>query len=201
MTFAAIDFRGKAISLTLSMLCAISTAALADTFSFTITDGPTSDFYGRTHLPGGVVTGEISGLINNSWSLPTAISITYADPGLGFTLGPISNPVFFGPSTGFQETNGQITDANVLFDFNDAAGNGFQLRFNDQEQVLGANWLFWNGGATPVTGVGNTLGFGGAQYQPTGVPETSSWALMLLGFAGVGFMTYRRKAKTALMTA
>jgi hypothetical protein len=32
-----------------------------------------------------------------------------------------------------------------------------------------------------------------------GVPESSTWAMMLLGFAGVGFMAYRRKSKPALM--
>jgi hypothetical protein len=31
------------------------------------------------------------------------------------------------------------------------------------------------------------------------VPEPSTWATMLLGFAGIGFMAYRRKARTALM--
>src|ERR1019366_5619394 len=35
----------------------------------------------------------------------------------------------------------------------------------------------------------------------SGVPEASTWAMMLLGFAGVGFMAYRRKAKPALMAA
>ena len=30
------------------------------------------------------------------------------------------------------------------------------------------------------------------------VPEPSTWAMMILGFAGVGFMAYRRKAKRAL---
>jgi PEP-CTERM motif len=34
-----------------------------------------------------------------------------------------------------------------------------------------------------------------------GVPEPSTWAMMLLGFAGVGFMAYRRKSKPALMLA
>jgi hypothetical protein len=33
----------------------------------------------------------------------------------------------------------------------------------------------------------------------TAVPEPSTWAMMILGFAGVGFMAYRRKAKPALM--
>jgi hypothetical protein len=30
------------------------------------------------------------------------------------------------------------------------------------------------------------------------VPEPSTWAMMLLGFAGLGFMAYRRKNKMAL---
>jgi hypothetical protein len=35
----------------------------------------------------------------------------------------------------------------------------------------------------------------------TGVPEPSTWAMLILGFAGIGFMTYRRKSKPTLMTA
>ena len=33
------------------------------------------------------------------------------------------------------------------------------------------------------------------------VPEPSTWAMLILGFAGVGFMAYRRKIKPALMAA
>jgi hypothetical protein len=33
------------------------------------------------------------------------------------------------------------------------------------------------------------------------VPEPSTWAMMILGFAGVGFLAYRRKAKPELMAA
>jgi hypothetical protein len=35
----------------------------------------------------------------------------------------------------------------------------------------------------------------------TAVPEPSTWAMLLLGFAGIGFMAYRRKTKPALMAA
>jgi PEP-CTERM motif len=35
----------------------------------------------------------------------------------------------------------------------------------------------------------------------TAVPEPSTWAMMILGFAGIGFMAYRRKSKPALMAA
>jgi PEP-CTERM motif len=33
------------------------------------------------------------------------------------------------------------------------------------------------------------------------VPEPSTWAMMILGFFGLGFMTYRRKAKPILRLA
>jgi hypothetical protein len=35
----------------------------------------------------------------------------------------------------------------------------------------------------------------------TSVPEPATWVMMLLGFAGIGFMAYRRKSKPALMAA
>jgi PEP-CTERM motif len=35
----------------------------------------------------------------------------------------------------------------------------------------------------------------------TPIPEPSTWAMMILGFAGVGFIAYRRKSKPALMVA
>jgi hypothetical protein len=34
-----------------------------------------------------------------------------------------------------------------------------------------------------------------------GVPELSTWAMLLLGFAGLGFMAYRRKSKPVLRAA
>jgi hypothetical protein len=40
-------------------------------------------------------------------------------------------------------------------------------------------------------------------YSPvtSAVPEPTTWAMMLLGFAGVGFMAYRRKSKPAFRLA
>ena len=35
----------------------------------------------------------------------------------------------------------------------------------------------------------------------TAVPEPSTWAMMMLGFAGIGFVAYRRKSKLSLMAA
>lgn len=41
-------------------------------------------------------------------------------------------------------------------------------------------------------GIGNSMG---------AVPEPSTWAMMMLGFAGVGFMAFRRKPETPLIAA
>jgi hypothetical protein len=43
-------------------------------------------------------------------------------------------------------------------------------------------------------------------FNPTGptvaaVPEPSTWAIMILGFAGVGFMAYRRRNQSASLNA
>jgi len=45
------------------------------------------------------------------------------------------------------------------------------------------------------------LNYSGGVLVPfaSAVPEPSTWAMMILGFAGVGFMAYRRKSKQALM--
>jgi len=38
-------------------------------------------------------------------------------------------------------------------------------------------------------------------FSVTAVPEASTWAMMLLGFAGVGFVAYRRKSQPAFRLA
>jgi hypothetical protein len=38
-------------------------------------------------------------------------------------------------------------------------------------------------------------------YTAPMVPEISTWAMLLIGFAGIGFMAYRRKSKPALTAA
>jgi hypothetical protein len=56
------------------------------------------------------------------------------------------------------------------------------------------SWSLTSAGtATPEARI-----FADAQIT-TPVPEPSTWGMLLLGFAGVGFMAYRRKSKPALM--
>jgi len=44
-------------------------------------------------------------------------------------------------------------------------------------------------------------GVGPISLNISAVPEPSTWAMMILGFAGVGFMAYRRKSKLAFSLA
>jgi hypothetical protein len=42
---------------------------------------------------------------------------------------------------------------------------------------------------------------GDVSIQVNAVPEPSTWAMLILGFAGVGFMAYRRKLRPAALAA
>jgi PEP-CTERM motif len=64
----------------------------------------------------------------------------------------------------------------------------------------------YNGGSFTVSVNDLTISLGDPNIHGTitltaGVPEPSTWAMLLLGFAGVGFTAYRRKSKPALMAA
>jgi hypothetical protein len=58
--------------------------------------------------------------------------------------------------------------------------------------------------ATDIADVNGKTGSVGALQNPsltTDVPEPSTWAMMILGFFGVGFMAYRRKSQMSLRMA
>jgi hypothetical protein len=42
---------------------------------------------------------------------------------------------------------------------------------------------------------------GDVSIQVNAVPEPSTWAMLILGFAGIGFMAYRRKSRPAMLAA
>ena len=99
--------------------------------------------------------------------------------------------------------------------FNDTANSGATVSFTESAQYFllktggGVNVAYFynssnsildltytqNPGRDGGRGLSHTADFASA------VPEPSTWAMMILGFAGVGFMAYRRKSKPALMAA
>jgi hypothetical protein len=73
------------------------------------------------------------------------------------------------------------------------------------EAVVYIEGINGTAGSTSVTfSDANSNSFEFALAQPLNVapvPESSTWAMMILGFLGVGFMAYRRKSKPALRFA
>ena len=56
--------------------------------------------------------------------------------------------------------------------------------------------VIWGQSGLPLASVSFSV-----SPEVSAVPEPSTWAMMILGFAGIGFMAYRRKNKPALMAA
>ncbi|SHK60343.1 hypothetical protein SAMN05444321_0014 [Bradyrhizobium lablabi] len=88
--------------------------------------------------------------------------------------------------------------ANTLFNFGSGGVSQFEILGIDPSLGLDPN----NSTAfvTQVTFTGDGL-FTGTMTAITAVPELSTWAMLILGFAGLGFVSYRRKAKVASMAA
>jgi uncharacterized protein (TIGR03118 family) len=117
--------------------------------------------------------------------------------------------------SGFGQFGGDLLVGNFSFDASEI--NAFDpitgafigsIPINTGANGPGGLWslIFGNGGSN---GDPNTLFFtDGINGEADGlfgaisaVPEPSTWAMMLLGFAGVGFMAYRRKSKPAFRLA
>lgn len=58
---------------------------------------------------------------------------------------------------------------------------------------------YFNGLSSTVLGYGLILDLPDG-FSVSAIPEPSTWAMMLLGFAGVGFMTYRRRHQNSALT-
>ncbi|MEH2485856.1 hypothetical protein V1280_001795 [Bradyrhizobium sp. AZCC 2230] len=88
--------------------------------------------------------------------------------------------------------------ANTLFTFASGGVSKFEVLGIDPSLSLDPN-----NSTAFVTQVTFTADgpFTGTMTAITAVPEPSTWAMLMLGFAGVGFMTYRRKSKSARMIA
>jgi PEP-CTERM motif len=85
------------------------------------------------------------------------------------------------PTTGFLEFT--MTDAGTLSVANFALSSG-----GSPSVFLSADISSTNGNTGPV-------GSGPSITVFSAVPEPSTWAMMILGFVGVGFMAYRRKSE------
>jgi hypothetical protein len=173
----------------------IPKAKAAVVFSFTLTGDYTNGFFEP-----GTVNGLIFGLSENGLNqVPTGAEIISSPSSIG-----VSN-LFLSYAFGtFAVANGQIvaaTGPNIGLGVSFGDASTVLLEFNRADDSINRFACFsCNGGAG--SGVANFGGFAGVTYsEVSAVPEPSTWAMLLIGFAGIGFMAYRRKSKLALMAA
>jgi hypothetical protein len=174
----------------------------AAVFSFTFSsDGTTSAFAPGLNSPGSI-SGLMYGLSENgSGQLPTDVVIAQSD------IGEVGTTLHFISGEGFNIVNGQIVGSPGTFYALDAEGNTpdnshyFKL-------VLGYNghldWVetYPNDGTVSVTDftrIWNTGGLSAVTFaEVSSVPEPSTWAMMILGFCGLGFLAHRRRNQLTL---
>ena len=116
----------------------------------------------------------------------------------------VGNVVQSAGSFGNSTSVGLYVNGLKVFDANNTQGNNFSLTWLhfDNEFVATGNsttitFLNQDPSADFVAALDNVV----VSEVLAAVPEPSTWAMMILGFAGVGFMAYRRKSKTALAVA
>ncbi|ANW02305.1 hypothetical protein LMTR13_21150 [Bradyrhizobium icense] len=112
-----------------------------------------------------------------------------ADPTLGFTANVFNiNDLTATLADITVVTNLQtVTFNNVAINVN--GNNFFSLQSGGGEIITSVSILALNGLFEDV----RQERLGGIQTISGAVPEPATWAMMILGFAGVGFLAYRRK--------
>jgi hypothetical protein len=148
--------------------------------------------------PGGLNNALTYGLLNPPGLTAGDVFLTNAACG-----GCITDVIRFNPSEAVASSTGALVfysnDLGSLADIGFPTAN-YTNTLSISESLTGAIY-------TPVSGEpGFVAGSAGpVTYDLTSlaadVPEPSTWAMMLLGFAGIGFMAYRRKSKPALIVA
>lgn len=145
---------------------------------------------------------DLTGTITFAAPLAANLNGTAVTPvSFSFGAGPetITN-LTYNPSSTFSRLN-FYTDASgnlIGWDIQVAFGGGGQINIENFNSIIGPNVRdqVTNSG----TGSANVLAAGTFTLTPA-VPEPSTWAMMILGFLGLGFMAYRRKDKLALSAA
>jgi hypothetical protein len=133
------------------------------------------------------------------------LTTNFTNPALGNVLSAFTLSLNSTPNTGTPDQNadfvyfpssfstsvftvGGVNYTVQLLGFGSIVGDGFLLSNSTQLHVREGGTATANLLAEVTSRVPSPVG---------GVPEPSTWAMMILGFAGVGFMAYRRRNNVA----
>ena len=180
-------FRSSALLAGCLALTAIAVPARADTLTFDWTLAGPATSLGGFGTPGSgsgtftVTTGAKGDIITAMTGELGGNAVTLLPSGTGGSdnlLFPIGTSFKRGVSVVDLDTNG-ISVSTTLGDYH-IFGDGSPFSIG----TVSGNDIF-------ETGPG--VGFGVGTLAVSAVPEPSTWAMMILGFIGVGFVAYRRK--------
>jgi hypothetical protein len=124
------------------------------------------------------------GSTNGSGTLAASdfVSLTATVDGFSFDFTGIGNNANQIASLGF--------DNGALANINTASSGG--TASNEHLQVFSIGSSGYQLSAYPGVGFNGSGSFSASAGVVAAVPEPSTWAMMILGFCGVGFMAYRR---------
>jgi hypothetical protein len=197
-------FEGAGVVQFRSLLVSVATAAAFIAFGGSAQALTVENFDFSTTYNGGAFSGDtLSGTMSldiTSGGLVSSGTLTISGPGLPGveTMGVVPVGVTYEAAGGAdlfgQDDKFPITINGITFGTNAPAGstNGFDLQF-----LLGGE--FGECASTVVCGfIAGPRGDGVFQTALgattiSAIPESSTWAMMILGFFGVGFVAYRRK--------
>lgn len=197
-----------------SLKCMIAGLALSAAFAVSQSASATS------------VTYDVSGTFENlSGSYYSALSRgsftgTFVAPSNTFPLGSSTYDYLHNFQINLYTANGSLfstLSSSTAGSYLDISNNNLGTYGGEQIAFVanGTNYLqlivpvTFNGTGSIIPGVNTSYAEVGANYAylatgsvlVAGVPEPSTWAMLLLGFAGVGFVAYRRKSKLILLAA
>jgi hypothetical protein len=169
-----------------------------------------------------LVLGAAFAILSASASNATIYNYTGSGSYLGLGVSPptitFSGSFTFDTSTGFVTTGSYTTSVPETFatsfgDSHSATVNTqdienashtlvFDLQFNQNDLLAGLTVNVLSNSELYALPSLTNAGFPvSGTFAVAAVPEPSTWAMMILGFAGIGFMAYRRKSKPAFMAA
>lgn len=157
-----------------------------------------------------------SGFSPQSVSVGDDVTITYTFGGVGVSASDVGFGWAYVLASGGPGEQAFLTGQFSLLDqFGSAIASSINAASVEQFAHIGQQWFISTG---PITFYGAqwvghldtavpsdtrfydlpALSITGDEFQAVtaAVPEPSTWAMMLLGFAGLGFMAYRRRTKT-----
>jgi hypothetical protein len=148
-----------------------------------------------------------TGIGTNPTAVDLVLSTNFSTPSLPIVTSTFGLSLIVTPNTG--DPNGDADFVVLPSTFSptvfDIGGTNYTVKLMGFDNVVGDGFLESSGTQLHVReGLSATADLFAEVTTDIsgGVPEPSTWAMMILGFAGVGFMAYRRKTTpSALMAA